>query len=606
VEISPNESENHCCIILDDGIGSGGTIASLLDEAIRTYVKAVAVLVIFDRIGLQPRKHLHNVKQYGFKEKNILFKFDSYLEVNLRTFFRSNCPACRILGVIDEIQTSPGITSQSLRMLREILTAVPITSGKSHLPLLLSSEETAELISALDGLYSDLASPRQISMVLAAKNRRPAVRLILATAILSDRKLYRQCIDLSVVEHLIIDCFFNTKTTSAHRAMFMAESINWFDQKYALNILTNLLPQVYADMLQSRIDLSFGLDSHFDQAPEEFGALLLTMHKLIPKGELRSNPPLEQWYNLFVARERNTPSANIYLLELRKTLQLIENNPWDVTMFLLANFNGSYGKRHPESIRQRLDFFKMYIKLGAYNKAIHTFQKPIFESFLSGVRIVQDAISSKNIFEISDFEKLMELYEGLSEPDARVKMLDLLEEFFISSSPLTEPARIDLLLEFAAPTVISIITNGILAFKNRVPATITDIVLFIDEEALGQFRNVRILGAADILERTLEHLARNPVEHRCGKRFEGSPGDLHISLALRVCAERSDFIEIVVTDNIVEMTNDDLRLSFLKGGGLGAQRFILEQFGGGLLAAKVQNGRNEYVIRVRQLLIDPE
>jgi hypothetical protein len=84
-------------VFLDDAVYSGGTLASILDAILPRCPNSLHAIVLFDRIGLHPRRHLRYIQSYRSQYiQGIPFTYESWITVNLGTYFREDCPLCRV------------------------------------------------------------------------------------------------------------------------------------------------------------------------------------------------------------------------------------------------------------------------------------------------------------------------------------------------------------------------------------------------------------------------------------------------------------------------------------------------------------------------------
>src|SRR5207237_209654 len=125
-------------IVLDDGLASGGTLAAIMDELLIANTKALRALILFDRIGQQPRRHLHSIKSYlTANDSEMVFSFESYVTPNLRSHYGSDCPECKICRSVEETcRDHSGILGNAFDVLDLLLA-----------PIVLSSERTPVLSS---------------------------------------------------------------------------------------------------------------------------------------------------------------------------------------------------------------------------------------------------------------------------------------------------------------------------------------------------------------------------------------------------------------------------------------------------------------------------
>jgi hypothetical protein len=224
------------------------------------------------------------------------------------------------------------------------------------------------------------------------------------------------------------------------------------------------------------------------------------------------------------------------------------------------------------------------------------------------LRSLLDAIASVQAhflvdhFQDQTFADISKAYQTWWNGYGKEDLVDLLHQHFRSRSPHVRDSTIGILLKEITPKVSAIVARAVEEFRMRVNKKAT----CLEDYDLGELGDVHLLGRDDFLVRTIAHLLRNPVEHRCGYRYEGDLAGLSVRLEVLLAKEDDGVVEFRITNNIPNLSQSDINATFRKSGGLDSQQLRIKEWGGDLQGRIVSDTGSVFVLSVQRSYPVPE
>lgn len=359
------EDDLEFSVFLDDGIASGGTFAAIVDELVARNCRALRALVLFDRIGSQPRRHLRNIERYRTRKKGMTFEFRTLVSTSLRCHFDEDCPECKTLrDVVTPCLDGPGFLSACVRELEGLLEKTIVGSRPVAESSRLRPEDLLSVLQFRHVALSDTPSPQQVERSLAGRGG--TARLECLSTVLSDPKLFHQLVDRNQCEEWIQQDLADPAVSADVRARFILKLGLCTDSVYAHRILTQVLPHSYS-LLAARPETGAegSLNRYFDTHQLEFLALSAAICSLCLSRARRDKLPpweawLTDWMDALGTRSPDDGVVSLYAFHLRSVLPLPEGQilPAREALYLIANFAGRCS-HHSEGLLTRLRRFRL-------------------------------------------------------------------------------------------------------------------------------------------------------------------------------------------------------------------------------------------------------
>ena len=580
-------------VFIDDGLGTGGTLSSVIDELIDQDVQSILALILFDRIGFHPRRHLRRLSAYRTGRRQIAFAFKTFFSTNLRTYFSGDCIECRIGHLIASLAKGNGLVAHSFSALRDLMVPLPIPFTRA-LPSRLTTAEVTDVLNFRNAVFSDKPSGREIVKSLGAPNKSGRAKAEMLSTVLLDRKLNRQVVDRDSCIEVISTLLTAQECDDGARARFILHLPLWQDQELALSVVTSLLPDAFMVRAKKEQLGSQTLDRYFNRHLLDFAATGVAFRSIVEG--LAARPGMEQlldkWKAVF--RGDTSPYGSVYLFELTLLLSEQTKPALEQARFLIANFAGTFSQRHEEALSRRIRLFLTNLGSRKDVNAKRLLPLPVLRSLLDAIASVQahflvDHFQEKNFIDIS------KAYQKWTNGYGSEDLIVLLHQHFKSRSPHVRKSTIGLLLKEITPRVNTVVGRAVEEFRVRVK----DKAACLEEYNLGALAHVNLLGRDDFLVRTIAHLLRNPVEHRCGYRYEGPLAGLSVRLEVSLSAEDGGIVEFRVKNNIPDLSQADINATFRKSGGLDSQQLRIKEWGGDLQGIISESG-SVFVLSVQR------
>jgi len=582
-------------VFMDNGVATGGTFGSMIDELVHHGAQAILGMVIFDRIGYHPRRHLRRVNSYRSETITVPFSFETFVSVNLRSYFADNCPECRTRRSLKKLGPHRGIVSYSVDALLMSIARQRVPFGALRLPSRLNSQETLEVVVFRDAVFSDRPSGRDIIESLLAARKSPRAKAAMLSTVLMDRKLDRQIADRALMIDLIHTVLCHGMMDTETRSRFILNIPRWHDHELAFNVLTHTIPSIFRRLSGSTEVNAEVLDTYFNQNVIEFAATAVALHEVVAANETDDliQRALERWRAFFPAHD--SPYGSAYFFELRQLLDRTQRQALEQARFLVTNFVGTYSIRHPEALRQRMWLFMTLLRSSNDDLARTILPLPILQALTDAIRAVQ-SISWRERFNHKDLLYLVDCYQAWSDDiNAKAELMEAIHVHFVSKNPHVITPTMDLLLEDITPSTADVLSRATESFKDLVEQKADCLTVIANAEIDAS----HVLCPAGFLIYTISHLLLNPLQRRCGKRLDQPLGDLKITLSTSFCGANDTTLEICVRDNMKESTQADLDTAFVKGGGLSAQQLRIQDWNGSLKAVHVDDG-SAFLLRIER------
>lgn len=609
-------------VFLDDGIASGGTMAGIIDELVDMKVSAICALILFDRIGLQPRKHIARIAQYSYGGQEISFRFKSFVSANLKSYFRNNCPQCRLADMLRQIPSSRGLLSVAAQELRKLLRRTVAGSWPTEGGLF-SENTLMQILEFHNGILSDTPSPLEIEKSLDDADKSLECRLECLRTILMDRKLSRQLINRKKYTNSIREILGNPKLLTKLRARFILFISLWEDRDYAYKMFTEILPEVFSELSENDSAGRPMLNRYFQKNGFEFNSVLVCAYLL------RQNHPkpfdkskgkwLEEWSRILSrGLERESP-ASIHLFSLR-TLFLGEGKYGiEQAKYLSANFRGSYSE-HRESMRQRIFLCRIELSTGRFDHALKYLPREIWSDLISHIRAAQELLQLKE-FSDADMRELEAAYTKCCKKVSSTELHDLITKHFESEAPLADQATIRRLVDHFTPCTSDIVSetmkslaevykadweNGKLRFEKRSAGQTFTFLLEIRIDAAVEMMNV--LGVESYLSECISHLVQNAVTAWLTHLEETAEAvEYPIRVRLSVQEGQAETVEFRVIDDCPKgIENVEKLLQEKPFHGITVQRHMLGRWGSTIDPERIGGVDKAMVLRALQLDINSD
>lgn len=585
-------------IFIDDGITTGSTISDVITELISHGANHILGLIIFDRIGLNSRKHLKSINSYKTSSNptfNIDFTYSNFVSANLRTYSESDCPVCKAYNMFNFIDCSFGVLHVEKDNLISIIEPIFVGQKTELIRSNLTNVELNEVITFFNAAYTDLASKNELFASIANQRRNTNSVLTMLTTILHDRKFDRQFLNRIDLINVIVATLLHTDTRQEERIRFIINIPFWKDKIFSIQVFKEVLPCCYDLYFKEQSISKLVVEDYFDHNQIEFASIIFTLRTL--KYLHNQDITLEiltVWKSIFSYIRNDQEHSSIYLFELFSALHSDSAHPIEVARFMVNNFHTSYSERHVEAIKQRMRGFIRYLKSGNCESARERMPKSLFLLLLNSIKLIQ-SFYILDTFNDAMIQQLTTIYERLNDPSTHGEITDLLELCFISND--RDKPMVTTLIEQITPQISTVIDAAKTQFDIHASSvwklnTAPTININYDESS-----QLIAFCKEDFLIHTVSHLLRNP----CEKKIKN--GQTELLVDLNVCIDKTDdsFIELNFIDDY-ELTQVEIDNAFRKGGGLSAQQYHIKQWGGKLYGNRIGN-KNIFTLLIPRTFI---
>lgn len=613
-------------VFIDDGISSGGTLSSTVENLIDSGVDAVLALVFFDRIGLQPRRHLRRVSAYSSSDTECRFTFDAYLPVNLRSYYKGkrDCPECEILRCLEGVPGSNdvpnsstadsprcgSILSYTIDSLRALVARTVVGLGRLREPSLMTEDDVVQVILFQDAVYSDLPTSREVMRSLAGKQDAPNVALECIHTILGDRKLYRQTVDKSQIRALLDENLRDENLDSRLRARFVLHIPLWKDKGLALQYLMEGLPHVFAHLATAQGNGNT-LDDYFEQHETEFAAVLGALRFLrsqFPESKWEGTSR-DTWKQCFGTKPYTGYYGSSYLFELNCLFLSEKLHPVEQAQYLITNFVGTYCG-HPESLTARIRRFYQLLLDEIRAEDLPRIPRALLHCLVHRIDCVQshfmieetfvDEPDSGDLFTRDDIHQLFECYDMWERGAGDPKVLGaILAEHFGELDLDGKACTIKRMLARLTPSVRQTVDGACGVYHDRT----NRVAAAPDPDCLdlGDLADLQVFGYDAFLVRVLSHLLENPYKHWIKADKAKRVRRLELTLEVVVPDDHEDEVWLSVRDNN-NMTQAEIKSAFHQNGGLSAQSKRMKEFEGELVGERLEkDGWNEFTMKLHRV-----
>ena len=580
--IDPRDLDGADVLFLDDGIGSGATISGIIDEVVKNNARKFHAVILFDRIGLQTRRHLKTTHQYKTPKGHMESSFESYISINDRAASPSDCIDCLASNKFASSFKASTIecfrdSILESRMIRKMI----IGSNEVLEPVEFSAENLMRVLEFRHAVFSDEPTPRQIEISL--EGRKGPVRLCCLATLMADPKLFRQLLNQTKVSDFIKEDFCHKDTDTIARSRFIVSIISFVDEQFAYDLVFKSLPLFYRDFFSSNQSIA----EYFDKNFEEFTLLLGTLFYLGSKKnfELRtkdSKYDLENWLDLFRPSIQDRKGTVLYYFHIKNLFMNKDQLPLEYLRHLYANFSGSY-KQHRDSYRAKLNDFFLKPTEGGYK---------IIKSLLSQITAIQSATPIVIEFvsgeEIERIQEEYDLFNRTGSKEAQEALISSIRQIFLPKDNVVNPAALTKLINYCTQSIAVIsskIEQSLLFDRNSFSSK----QIFFDQKALdNQLLNIQVIGLID----DITHCINNLIDNAIKAQSQGpSAGQGEARVSITISRDNLDFVNINVRDWAPCKIKEDTEDWFRRSGGLSMHRSLLRKWGGDISVQKLQDGK---------------
>jgi hypoxanthine-guanine phosphoribosyltransferase len=569
-------------VFLDDGIGTGSTISGIVDELIKSNSRRFRALIIFDRIGLQSRRHIKSTHQYRTPTGYMESSFESFLAINDRAATPSECHDCKVTkDLITVLENHP--TDEFCRSLISSPLLRKMIVGSNEVPVSreFSKSDLMSLLEFRHAVYSDEPSPLEIEMSL--EKRGGSVRLYCLSALLTDPKLFRQMPDAAKVLEMIKEDFTNSRTSSIARSRFVFSICSFVNYHFSSELLFGKLPLYYQDIIAQIGSVS----AYFDINYEEFEIILASLYyfgRAVHGGRSEQKEvDLSAWISVFMPRTEDRRDTAFYVFNIRNLFTDKTQIPVEYLKHLYANFSGSF-KEHRDSYRARIADFFLAPTEGNFR---------IIRSLLSQIASVQTAFLIDLIFVTDDQIKIVDQCHRKWMATGSVDSLkESLRPVFYPKDDLTYEPLVVQLIRHCTPSVSSIVDW--LSEKSILSAGNSDRIAFSASAIDDVLRKVHVVGILEDIQHCIQNLIKNAFKAMSDyDSVLRSPDNL-----VNVSIKRMDvnFVAIEVIDFAPLKSGDNFEDWFNRSGGLFKHRSLLWRWGGDLVVKPNETGKTVKMI----------
>ena len=632
-------------VFIDDGIASGGTLSEIVDEFVALHSAAepepeyiakqnrdatsrakaaMLALPVFDRIGMNPRKHLRNVQWY---HGGVRFQFGPRYSLNLRAYYAKDCPLCRIESDVRSIlRTHDHLKQQvgsDLTRIRELMGPTYLTPVATCAPTtemsLLSRDDTAAVVNASDALFSDLASGSEIKRSIRDdpyKSRMASLEILLN--VMMDPILCRSVQDKRFFTDTITDQLWHSDVSSDYRSYFLMHVPYFNSEELARDILLDVIPQslrAVAEPIQVPTESGIiceTLSRYFDSHREVFAAIIMAIWILRQRCPSQFQKEWDaQWRDTL----RGTPYGNQFVCGLSLTKKEVAR---EYAVMLLCNFVASYSG-HRESFFMRLEEMRNLINAGSRGNA---FPRHLMQYLTNAVETVREHYdledSGKGLLSREITDDVLRLHNAWLDGDdnAGANLKALLVKHFVPEQTIHESTLTRQLRDGLIPETGRVVELAMAQYRKwleeqyRIAATsrklngqteveqlaVSSLIqkISVNNEAMG----VRVFGGTHFVVRALAHLLRNPFESGMGRGVSLLAVEPKISLSVTKITENGrEYVRFEVS-SVNDLTQEQVDRCFRAGGGLMAQKQVIERWGGEMNGYPIPSGRVAFFIKL--------
>jgi len=604
------------CVFIDDGIATGGTMSAIIEELVGRYPddpsssrntvvfqSAILALIIFDRIGMGPRKHFRKLYSY---RGGVRFDFKPLHSFNLQAFYAADCPICRIKRDIESlfrdhehVKKHIGDSIESVDIIEPVskwlsptyLTGVSTLARNKAPDLLNDSDTIAAVVNANDVLFSDRATGDQIRRSISDTAKTPVARLEILRSVAMDSFLYRSVHDEPFLTATIVKLLFRGCVSSSYRKWFLLHVPYFVSHKLATKLLLGDLPRDLRAVDDSVINDGgnrVGIAEYFDHRGDVFDTLICAIWLLnnsLPKPFITDHDngvsasgqvvtgvePATHWdsewrkclsdYPLSFRLASATSATNLY--EVRRRADM-----------LLCNFATHFSRDHEESYRYRLS---VLLNEDMPRQELAAFYARDMKYTVDSItRVRQYYGINEAMFPDDVLAGLLRLYDKWIRGDAESgeQWRSLVTSALVAESFIEQPeTMIGRLLGELAPAITTVlsVTSQAIHQKNRNASRETgteetlQITVGEDATALHVFCTRRLLCE------TLSHLVRNAAQ-RPGRVLR----DIKMDVKTKTKDGRLRVVFVVTQPD--ELSKEDIENWHSAYGGIRSQKDALELF----------------------------
>ncbi len=613
-------SQTQLAVFLDDGIASGGTMAGIIDQLVRMHVDAIYALVLFDRIGLQPRRHISQIAQYSYEGKTVPFCFEAFVSANLKSFYRDNCPQCQLLASIGRIPESKHILSTTTEKLSTLLGITGVERYPIGPRAHFDEQALFSILRFRNAVLSDKPSPIEIEKSLDDQSKHPEVRLECLRTILMDQKLFRQLIDKKKVNDIIVRCLSDPQVKSELRIRFILFTPLWEDKPYAYTVLTEVLPQAFSQLADKDPLGKPWVGGYFHKNGLEFSSVLAAVYLLFERSprhfQEQGDNWLENWRQAISRGAPDVTCGSIYLFALRTLFMHKHEYGIEQAKYLVASFRGSYST-HADAFVERLKHFRGALNAGLLDVAFTRYMpKEIWDELLGNIESTQELFDLGE-FTTQDITDLRNAYTQCREDEDAEELNRLITKHFLPTNPAVYPARIRVLVDRFSPLAAEVIDEGIklvarkyqaslkkdrLVFERPVKNQRVAFVLQIDcDETTG---SESVLGRKGFLAECVSHLITNAVEAWLAHKDKTEATTSNDAIKLELCARAGtlDTFEFLVIDDCPVEGEDLERVVNSKVlSGIQMHRQMLSRWNADIEVREINGGKKAVVLKAHKL-----
>lgn len=618
-------------VFLDDGIATGGTLSEIVDAFVALQEKtdnsndsnsqindmvlenpqaAILALVVFDRIGMNPRKHLKSVRWY---KNGVKFSFLPKHSLNLRSYYSKDCPLCRIkTDAYSLFDAHPhlrkhieGMVEPLMQLLSPTyLTAVATLSSFNEMGFL-NAEDTSNVVHASDAIFSDLASGKEIKNSINDIKKSPMARLEILLNVAMDPILYRSVHDDNFFSNIITQLLWVKEVENNYRCYFLLHIPHFASKVLAMHLLFKHIPEALikkdepVTIYNSDRFENVTLTRFFNYYPVTFASIIIAIWTLSKNSDLSKN------VTCWVTALKGTPYQYLFA---SVTITNKQKVAIDYAHMLLCNFVLSYSK-HKDSYLQRFFVLKNNIRAEQRNNA---FPFHLIKFITNAILVTRNhfQIETELLAElvINDFHTTYKKwYEG--DNAAGKKLEKLLVENFISEQTIHEPRLTKVLRQSLLPKTEDVIKLAIKIFEEEIyneyktatrnrkenstfKANINDYII-IDNKALGE----SAFGNTIFLSQTVAHLLLNARKYGINLELNQNT-KINFNIKTEDNAEKHMVVFEVVSPQ--HISQEEIKRFFYAGGGGGlmTHKAVIESWGGEMGGYPIENDNCAFFVKV--------
>ncbi len=585
-------------LFLDDGIATGNTFSSIVERLIDTGIRSILTLILFDRSGVQSRKHLTHIDRYrSSRNKDISFEFRSFVSVNLEVHGKDSCPVCSLLTKVKNYSGRSEILQYAIKEVQDLLSPHYLSARTRDLHTILLPAEIDQVVRFYDSVLSGVPSAKNLKDSITAKDKSPRVVLLLISRILCDPKLNRQFVDRKAIKELITQtlprCYSEHEQIQYEeaRSLFILFSIHWEDRELAGEFLTLLLPEAIAAIRNRMPGYTQKIDLYFQDHILEYACTTIASIALIESKErdlregLRKSI-MEGWWGIDPAAPSKSHSCSEFRFGMQEALSEGEMKPIEMAWYLAMNFLDNYSN-HRTSMKSQLKLLEKLVHANEHKKAPGVISPSVFNSLLDQFRHLASAFGLRHMIPDSVLEDGRGYYREWLSGQNPSEFLNWIKMNFENVPSRKTGSLIEMLKEIT-PRFDRAVIGAIERAKGIV---LNDAQITV--RPVGTIPDCEVFGTKEYLDDSIENLLMNPIE-----AFQVRPKKAELSLSISADFDPSQsHIEITVVDDY-GLSIEDVESISQKNNALAIQRKTWKRWGGNL-EQSVVNGETHTTLRLR-------